>query len=74
MMRTARFEVAMGGGKKGEDVGVRACMHVPVCMGEKGLPLILFINKIVYVTVMFIVPFREGRGERGEDGEWEGTG
>lgn len=42
MMRTARFEVAMGGGKKGEDVGVRACMHVTVCMGEKGLPLILF--------------------------------
>lgn len=42
MMRTARFEVAMGGGKMEEDVGVRVCMHVPVCMGGKGLPLILF--------------------------------
>lgn len=41
MMRTARFEVAMGGGKMEEDVGVRACM-CPVCMGGKGLPLILF--------------------------------
>lgn len=44
MMRTARFEVAMGGGKMEEDVGVRACMHVPVCMGtaqsweDTGLP------------------------------------
>lgn len=42
MMRTARFEVAMGGGKKGEDAGVGACVHVLVCMWEKGLPLTLF--------------------------------
>ena len=37
MMRTARFEVAMGGGKLEEDVGVRACVHACACVyGGKG--------------------------------------
>lgn len=41
MMRTARFEVAMGGGKMEEDVGVRACVHACMCLcvwGERVCP------------------------------------
>lgn len=51
----------------------RACVHACACVyGGKGLPR-FYLNKIVYVTVMFIAPVGRER-ENGEDGEQGGAG